>query len=418
MLLSTGPILTSPLQHRNSFVYIDKIQDESQPVIISRLQINFIERETPSYYSNTNDARFGLTLIIDGGLGDLGVRYTLEGTGGSSKTVSRGVPVVFDNLDEQANTRIVSIYDIGLNLFWRIGINIAAQTVTFRSTIYRPGNVIAFPVPIFVAARLQIVELKRETPNSYSNADDARIRLRYILANAGNTSLAGNITMKLTNSTIVVSNFNAQTASLTPSLLTSYLNQNVLNEPTNITKTLALSTDPSSPSAKSVPFEFAPLNEGIGQRLLNITDEATGFSWWVSVDIKEQKVTFGNKDYTVGDIIDFPLLSYKDDAGVNLVIKNIRTGIISLTANGKKYEPVNKPPIGNILRNQTFQISGFDGNMSRLYPISFYDPTRSKTYTLSATFGFRPLEQPLNPLRSAIYYRDVKYTQGDLIKLT
>jgi hypothetical protein len=273
-------------------------------------------------------------------------------------------------------------------------------------------------VPIFVTSQLQIVELKRESPNSYSNADDARIKLRYVLTNAGSTSLVGNITMKLTNSAVVVSNYNAQTPTLTQSMLVSYLNQNVLTEPTNITKTLALSADLSSPSAKSVLFEFAPLNEGIGQRLLNITDEATGFSWWLSLDIKEQKVTFGDRDYTVGDTINFPLLSYKDDAGVEIVIKNIRTGIISLTANGKKYEPINKPPTGDILRNQTFQISGFDGNVRRLYPISFYDPTRYKTYTLSATFGFRPLEQPLNPVRSVISYKTANYKQGDLIKLT
>ena len=126
----------------------------------------------------------------------------------------------------------------------------------------------------------------------------------------------------------------------------------------NITKT----------TRRGTAVTFTGLDEHYGNAAVIMTDVASGVSWTMSLNVAQQIVTYGAGTYTQGQTI------ILDTASIKFKIPSP-------------------------------------------YAISVYSPYNNKTYSLSASIGFKRLTEPSNVNKSSIMHKNVLYKQGSFIRL-
>jgi hypothetical protein len=402
-MLATGPLLTTI--DRPVLAKVDLLQDETQRLVVPRLSIVAINRESPSRYNNSNDGSVTLGYTVQNGPPDQGVTMSLDysssdfsytGSGGFlgagffsrllkailgtitgasqtslvAKTSSRGANTTFTGMDEQGGIRNLIIYDASLESRWCMKLDVVNRAIIYNGKYYYVGQNIDLPIPFFVAPRLLVNNITRETPNQYSNANNATASFTYYLSEG--PADAG-IQMDLASQTKTV--------------------------------------------ARGATAAFGGLDEHTGNTL-SVVDLATGGTWTITLDIVNTSVIYANRRYRPGEYIYFNSFpSSSNNGAIQLTISNVRSGIASVVCNGVTYTPVNKPPLATKLAQQTFSITNLDGNGSTPYAISIYNPYVNKTYSLSATIGFKRLSEPSNTNKSYITHKKVNYKQGTLIRL-
>lgn len=375
-MLATGPLLTSADRNRFFFATINKLRDETPVIIVPQLYIQSIQRESYNEYNVANDASVSLIFTVDGGPSDQGITVTLAGM---SKTQARGSVVTFTGLNEHAgywrapiNTSgdTLTITDHALNIQWTMTLYIAYRYILYNSNYYYIGQYIKFTRPYYITPRVYIQQITRETPNFYSSADDASITLALYI-DGGPADTGCSITVH------------------------------------PITKT----------SSRGTSLTFNSLDEHYGPRLITVSDNTTKFNVKMLLNIAEQSVTYNGRKFYAGQSIIFNPYNANDDGAIYLTVSNIRTGFASISCAGRTFAPINIPTGATKLKDQVFQITNLDGNITTPYTMLIKNPYTNKTYSLSATIGFKRDEEPVYPIRSSLTYQNVKYGEGDIIRL-
>lgn len=377
-MLASGPLLITPVQFRNVNARIDKIRDETAPVINAQLLVTNISLESRGrYYVGNNDATITISLAVSGGPPSQGVVATMSTNAGNvTKTQGRNTNITFTGLDQDSGVRYFTIDDIALGARWNLSVDIIRQRVIYNSASYYIGQSVPLQYVWYDSiGKLYINDIQKETASrSYGG---------YY-----------NITNNDASSTF-----------------TFYSSDDRVNQGVIMTVDYSASLVITKTAAREAPITFNGQDEQYGTRLVTVRDVASNGFWRMTLDIYNRRVQYGNKFYYPGEYIIFDRVSTDNNGLITLTLTNIRSGFTSLTCDGKILTS------STSTREQTFQLSGLDGNRITPYPITVRIPHLNKTYNMEAYVGFKKPFQTVYPIKTYVRHQNENYGEGALFRL-
>jgi hypothetical protein len=375
-MLATGPLLVTPVQFRNVNARIDRIRDETAPIVNAQLLIKNITLESRNqYYTGNNDSSLTISLTVNGGPPSEGVVAIMSTNAGTvTKTQGRGTDITFNSLDEDSGVKYFTVADVALGARWNFSVDIKGRRVLYNSASYYIGQSVPLQYVWYDSiGKLYINDIRKETTSQ-----------SYYYNISNNDAI---------------------------STFTFYSSDDLPNQGVIMTVDYSANLAITKTAAREVPITFNGQDEQYGTRLVTVSDVASNGFWRMTLDIYNRRVQYGNKFYYPGEYIIFNRVSTENNGLITLTLTNIRSGVTSLTCDGKILTS------STSTKEQTFQLSGLDGNRTTPYPITVRIPHLNKTYNMEAYVGFKTQSQPVYPIKTYVRYQNENYGEGALFRL-